>query len=364
MHLNKDMRNRNYYEVLGVSTNANSREIKRAFRALARKYHPDTNSDAKSKDIFKEANEAYQTLSKEDKRKRYDEKNGISRKETSNRKSTNVNSTSSNKQNNTGFQKDAPGWRFESARKKAGETYEAPTGQRLNPTAGYLRPVFSKWHKLKNIFIKEKDKFQAKHSSQFKSFVSKKSDDYTSDLNNIREFVFSIDTLESIHGTTREVAFNDSGIPRIFRIKIPSMTDNNAQLKIRAKDNNGQDERMIYARINVTPHPLVERNGLDLIINMPVTIGEALRGTELDVPTLTGPVKVKLPSQINKDMRIKRLRLKGRGLQKEDKSITGDMYVRVYIVAPDRESQTLMGALEAVDVHYSGDVRSQIPKKL
>ena len=107
--------------------------------------------------------------------------------------------------------------------------------------------------------------------------------------------------------------------------------------------------------IRVQPHPHFERRGLDLHLDLPITVAEAYRGAKVRVPTPTGDVSLTVPRHAQSGQVV---RLKGRGVQR--KKETGDLYVRFLIKLPDGESQELEQAVDVLERATTGDVRAGI----
>ena len=174
-----------------------------------------------------------------------------------------------------------------------------------------------------------------------------------------RNFYFVIDALESIRGTHREVALESDQGPKLIRVKIPRGTTHGSTLKIDVEHNNKL--HTIRINVDVKPHPMISIEGSDITINVPLSIPEALLGTEVSIPSPQGPSRVKIPSMV---AHRKRLRLKGRGLIDKELKRPGDLYVKPYIVAPDTIDTNLEQAAKAFESYYRHNIRQDLPKKL
>ena len=142
----------------------------------------------------------------------------------------------------------------------------------------------------------------------------------------------------------------------MLKVNIPPGVEHNSLLKVDVP-NHGK----IRVRVKIQPHSLVERDGYDVIIKIPITIGEAFTGIELDVPAPYGSVRVKVPPRGNS---IKKLRLKGHGVKNPHNDVAGDLYVETYVVAPTSQDGVVKDAIAAIEAHYREPVRKNIPKKL
>jgi molecular chaperone DnaJ len=108
----------------------------------------------------------------------------------------------------------------------------------------------------------------------------------------------------------------------------------------------------LLVTVHIGPHPLFRREALDLHVSVPVTVGEAVRGAKIEVPTLDGPVSVTVPPQ-SQSGRV--LRLRGKGIARRDER--GDLYATLQVRLPDRVDDDVLDKLEAA---YGGDVRSEL----
>jgi curved DNA-binding protein len=107
--------------------------------------------------------------------------------------------------------------------------------------------------------------------------------------------------------------------------------------------------------IRVTPHPLFERDGLDLHLDLPISVGEAWNGAKIKVPTPNGNVTLTVPKRAQSGQTV---RLKGRGVKR--KAEEGDLYVRFLIKLPDSDSKEVAEAIETLERAGTGDLRAEI----
>ena len=147
----------------------------------------------------------------------------------------------------------------------------------------------------------------------------------------------------------------------MVRIKIPAGVDSQSILRLQLPKTAKYEEKSLKIRINIEPHPWVERRGLDVTIKIPITVSEAARGAELIIPTLDGQAKVKIPAGWNCSSKI---RLKGRGVASAQSNIRGDLYVATHIVPPENWTKTALDALRAVEACYKKSVRDKLPAAL
>ena len=301
---------RDYYEILGVPRSASEKEIKDAFRKLARKYHPDMESNASKKkaseEKFKEINEANEVLGDPEKRKKYDRlgaqwKNGqeftpppgggFGREWTW----TGTGGEFSGEEFGTSFS----------------DFFEALFGGRRGPGGA----TQTRWE-------------PGPGSSEFAR---------AADL----EAELELPLEDVSRGGTRRVtlmAHDQTGQvrPKELDITIPRGLRNGDRIRLKgqgATSGRGGKPGDLFLRIRIQPHPVyhfVEDSPDDLQIDLPLLPWEALLGAEIAVPTLTGAVSMRIPPSSQSGQR---LRLRGKGLARRDGS-SGDLYARLMIVNP------------------------------
>lgn len=273
------------YETLGVNKDASSDEIKKAYRKLARKYHPDINKDPEAENKFKEINAAYEILSDDDKRKQYDARGD----------------SMFGGQNFSDFARSAEGF-------------------------GDLNDI------LRNIFGGgfTNSNFNSGFSGGFGGFGENL--DINARLN--LDFDFAI------KGGEKTINVNNQSI----KIRIPAGVKDGEKLRIRNKgkvSNDGRNVGDIILYLNVTPSNEYKVKGDDLYKKIEVSLKTALFGGKLDVSTPKKDVTIK----INKNTKNNQLiRLKGYGIQNRSSKIYGDLYLKVSVLLPDidkLDSQTI-----------------------
>ena len=178
------------------------------------------------------------------------------------------------------------------------------------------------------------------------------------DVRGERIYQFTLDATESLHGVKRELALPGADEPIRISVNIPVGVSHGDILEIDTGEGNS---RKIKAKIIITPNEFLERDGLDIILSLPITIGEALNGAEIEVPCPGGSVKLTFPPQTEQ---LKTLRVPGKGVKDPQSSKQGDLLVKPYITLPDRISEAVKMAASAMDDAYLKGVRSGLPKKL
>jgi DnaJ-class molecular chaperone len=143
-----------------------------------------------------------------------------------------------------------------------------------------------------------------------------------------------------------------------LRVKIPAGVEDGSRIRLSGQGGPGVaggPPGDLYLLVKLRPHPLLERHGLDLSLNVPVTVREAMEGAEVDVPTFEGAVRLKVPPESQSG---KKLRLRGRGMPSL-KGAKGDFYVVVQVAIPPANEKSLSAA-RALDEAYAAPVRSQL----
>jgi DnaJ-class molecular chaperone len=330
------MAGKDYYAALGVSKSASEKEIKKAYRKLARKYHPDVNPGNKdAEEKFKLVSEAHDVLTNPDKRKIYDE---------------------------FGDEGLRAGFDPEQAR-RYGQWQQFAGSRRGGPDRTYYTD-FSfdggnvKYSGFEDLF---KDLFGGAGGPGAGPYATRgprKGTDVESTL--------EIDFLTAINGGTTRVTLEkapmEGGAPQrdTIDVKVPEGVDDGSRIRLAGKGAPGIDGGPpgdLFVTIRVRPHPLLKRDGDSLRLEVPVTVGEAMKGAEISVPTLTGPVQLKVPRGTRSGQV---LRLKGKGAPNLKTKTRGDMYVTIRVQVPSTRDSDALKAAEVLDRFYEGDIRKDI----
>jgi molecular chaperone DnaJ len=372
------MEKKDYYKILGVERSAGTEDIRKAYRKLARKYHPDINpGDKAAEEKFKEISVAHEVLGDADKRKRYDEfgEAGL-----------------------------APGFDPEQARayKKWQEQSAHTTGAR-----GYSEEDLSD---LFGGFGGLGDFFRARGASKARRGEDIETHMEISFLDAVRGFQanFTIQRpimcgdcngsgsvadaeakqCQECRGTGwKETRQGNVGLrqtcPRCqgrgkltgsqcatcrgsgrvaraenVRVNIPPGAESGKRIRVPGKGASGVrggPPGNLYIIPEVRPHRLFSRTGNDLTVELPITVGEAVHGATVKVPTPTGPVQVKVPSGAQSGQL---LRVKGKGVQARGQGAAGDLYLRLMVQVP--KDGVEKEAIEKLESAYKQDVRKDL----
>jgi molecular chaperone DnaJ len=311
------MAEKDYYDLLGVKKDAGDDEIKKAYRNLAKKYHPDKNKGNKeAENKFKEISEAYAVLSDKEKRAQYDR---LGREAFSG-----------------GNPFGAGGFDFSQFAEQFGRAGARARGgaRRTGGGGGGFTDIFS-------------DLFGggAGFGGGFDMGPQRGGD---------LEAELTIDFRDAVLGTTMDLNVNNQSI----KVRIPEGVAEGQRIRLRGKGGpggGGAPAGDLNVLIHVRPHPFFERRGDDIYIDLPVTVGEAVRGAEVEVPTIRGPVRARIPAGTQGGQTF---RISGKGVRK------GDHYYRVQIAVPKRVSPDAMDAVETLEREYAENPRAGLKTSL
>jgi curved DNA-binding protein len=307
-----------FYAVLGVPRNADADAIKKAYRKLARDLHPDKNpGNASAETRFKAVNRAYETLSDEKKRKLYDE-----------------------------FGEDALREGFDVDRARAYKQWSSRGGGGAGGFGGgrvNLEDLFGgnvPGGSVEYDFGGGGDPFADVFGARGRRRGPTRGRDVEQEL--------TIDFASAVRGTTIQLRRPDS--PEPVTVRIPPGADEGSRVRVPGQGQrslNGGPPGDLVLVLHVQDHPRFERDGDDLKLDVPITLGEAFRGAKVKVPTFEGPVSVKVPPGTSSGTV---LRLRGKGVVRKGRE-PGDLYVRFMIQIPRVE-----GALPAEIEQLLGEV--------
>ncbi len=292
------MANKDYYAILGVSRKADAEEIKKAYRKLARKYHPDVNADSKNSDAkFKEISGAYNVLSDPEKKKNYD--------------------LFGHSGGQAGFDPSKAYAHYASGF----EGFDSPFGK----GAGGFQDIFS-------------DLFGGGHATR--TARPKKG-------RNIK-YSMEISFEDAVRGLSTRIGLNNDKIS----IKIPPGVDTGSKVRVAGKGEsgiNGGPRGDLYIVTQVRPHPYFERKGDDIYLEVPIAFSEATLGAKVRVPTVDGMIQLTIPSGTQGGQK---LRIKGKGVPHLRGGGRGDQFVVVKITVPkkiDPQSEQLVRDFERLN---------------
>ncbi|KKD38721.1 MAG: J domain-containing protein [Limnoraphis robusta] len=299
---------RNYYQILGVPKDATLEEIKRVYRRLARQYHPDLNpGDKEAEEKFKDIGEAYHILSDPEKRSQYDEYSQFwKQKGFQGRKSSPFSGLKT--------------WASKSTNGRT-QTEEVDFGDYADFNT-FVDQLLGRRREVRTVTA---DAPRVESSDPYRSPRTKAV--YTAGSREAKRDIEARLTLpleKAYTGGTERIRLEDG---RSLEVNMPSAMITGQRIRLRNQGIGGGD---LYLKINILPHPFFQVERSDIICEVPITPCEAVLGSEIEVPTLDGFVKLKIPPGVTSG---KRLRLANKGYPTGTGN-RGDQLVELKIVVP------------------------------
>jgi curved DNA-binding protein len=294
---------KDYYQVLGIAKNASEKEIKQAFRRLARKHHPDVNpGDRGAEQKFKEINEAHEVLSDPEKRRKYDQLGA-------NWKQYEQYGRGASPGGFGGFRVD----------------FEGPGGGG-GGFSDFFKTFFGGGIDLEDLFGQAARGGRRDRGARGFGSAPEAGRDVSA--------VVEVSLEEAHQGTTRRLSLEGSSGGASIEVRIPPGVKEGSRVRVSGKGekSHGGSAGDLYLEVKVRPHPLYRREGDDLYVDVPVTFAEAALGAEIEVPTLSGRARIRVPpgSQTGRLMR-----LKGKGMPRlKGGEPPGDLFAKLVVVVP------------------------------
>ncbi|WJG10783.1 DnaJ C-terminal domain-containing protein [Aliiglaciecola sp. LCG003] len=309
---------KDYYKILGVAEDADIKEIKKAYRKLALKYHPDMNPEAGGDEQFKQVSEAYEVLKDSQKRAEFDQLRSYSNSQSG------------------GFEP-PPGWRPRGDGRGGDGHYSS------QDFSDFFRSVFGGDGGYGPSTQTDADFFKGQD-------LSLEVPIFLEDTLSIesKQIEYSIPVIEQ--GQTRH-------LKQKLKVKIPAGITDGERIRIRGKGAPGRNNAPpgdLYLHIRFVPHPLFDIDGQNVVLTVPVAPWEAALGTKITVPTLTGKISLNIPPNSQSGQK---LRIKGKGLR--SKSGFGDMLAILKVVMPTQTSTESKALWEKLQQQQKFDPRTQ-----
>ena len=313
------MEYKDYYQILGLQRDADQAEIKRAYRKLARKYHPDVSKEEQAEDRFKEVSEAYEVLKDPEKRAAYDQ-------------------VGSGYHSGEEF-RPPPNW-DQGFEFHGGGYTEADPGA----FSDFFESLFGRGGFSQGFGGAQRRQYHAHGENTYAKIA--------------------IDLEDSYRGGTRQIALKHSelgpdGRPQIkerkLNVKIPKGVTEGQQIRLGGQGEPGMGEGKpgdLFLEITFNPHRLYHAEGKTVYLDLPLAPWEAALGAKVQVPTPEGPVNLTIPANSRSGSK---LRLKGRGIPAKE---PGDMYVVLQTVAPPADSDAEKEAYKQFSQAFQFDPRS------
>jgi curved DNA-binding protein len=281
---------RDYYEILGVSRDADQEEIRRTYRRLARQYHPDVNREPGAEDRFKEISEAYEVLRDPEKRERYD---------------------------------------------RLGANWQA--GEDVTAGAGFDDIFGGGFGGFGDAGGTRVEFGTGEFSDFFESMFGRRGTSRTGaggGRGGDQEAVIELTLEEAAIGGERRITLGDG---REYRVNIPAGVRDGQRIRLAGEGSRGRGDGPpgdLYLRVNLRPHKLFRLEGRNVHVDLPLAPWEAALGATVEVPTLRGNARVKVPAGSSCG---RRLRVRGEGMP--GKRGNGDLYANVRIEVPSKPNE-------------------------
>ncbi len=313
------------YQTLGLQRSASGDEIRRAYRILARRYHPDVNPGSHSAERFTAISEAYETLSDETKRSAYD----------------------AELQTAFHFSEAAKRAQAYAANQAAGANAKSqrPASTKTEAKSGSARSK----HRSESATPKAAVSLWSRVKSVGENFIPRKQ-------RSLAVVEVSLSMREAILGGKKSIELQSDGGERDRKISlnVPAASRNGSILQLRSRRENGEEVLVIF---RVAPHPFVSVESRGIIIELALSVSEAVNGATLIVPTFDEPVALKIPAFTSSGQEF-RLRGKGVGNAKGER---GDLFFRAQIKLPEDQATRERLISETKTFSKDGNLRNYLP---
>lgn len=314
-----------YYQVMGIAEDASADTIKKVYRKLARKYHPDVSQETDAEAKFKELGEAYEVLKDPDKRREYDD-------------------LRTHGTFDEGEFRPPPDWHSNADFGAGGYTEVDPA-----QFSEFFESLFGRGYSQRP---------GAAGDGAARRQFSMRGEDIL--------YTIAVPLEEAFSGSTRTIAlqlheFDATGTPtpktKTLRVTIPAGVTQDQKIRLRGQGNPGLGKGAsgdLYLQVDLLPHPQFTVDGRNLTLVVPVTPWEAALGATIDVPTLTGAVKLNIPANTKSGQK---LRLKSKGLPGNP---AGDLFVVAQLVLPDISNDADRELFRKMEQQMGFDPRAQM----
>lgn len=331
----------NYYKILGLPSSATSEEIRRAYRILARRYHPDVNPGKSSEEKFKAIAAAYQILSDDEKRKNYDiEIEHIVARS----------ARAKIRAYEDAFR--------EAIKRESAKVRERDSKPTSNSSSKFPQPsaVLLPLKQSINTFINNaKNSFNS--IATFPSRIFRRSRDFKGGkkVTKISLIEVSVTIQDAIKGVRRTIEIDEGEEIRKVSVRIPPGVRTGSVVRLRGTKDPFEEIVLI---VRVAFHPYISIAPKGIVIEVPISVGEAINGAKISAPTLEDPTMITIPPGTQSGTEI---RLVGQGISQKDSS-RGDIFYKVMIKVPETpEAVGIKERASELESYYGAPVRHGFP---
>jgi DnaJ-class molecular chaperone len=298
------------YRILGVARTATEAEIKKAYRSLAKEYHPDRNpNNPKVGDIFKNINAAYSLIGDAQNRKRYDH-----------------------------GEMDVAG---------ASRAYAHQAQGDARGFDGFARGA--------GRF--QGDDLFSDFFANFRRTTRAEQPRGEPQRGENKTYVVDVEFMDALKGTSQRLTLDWD---KTLEVKIPAGVQDGQQIRLKSQGavgKSGGARGDAFVKINVLPHPYFSRKGNDIYLDVPISLREALFGAKIKVPTVEGPVTMTVPARANSGLVF---RLKEKGASYDNGAKRGDQYVKLIVTLPSKPNAELEKLVKSWPADRDDDVRKSL----
>lgn len=308
------MEYKDYYKILGVARDAKPEEIKKAYRKLARKFHPDVSKEPNAEERFKEVQESYEVLKDKEKRSAYDQ-------------------LGSNWKSGQEF-RPPPGW----------QGFHGMGGNPFQDMHGGGEANFDFSDFFSSLFGGQQDIHMGARGARGRAQPRRGQDEHAR---------IAISLEEAFRGGTQTIHIQTHHQTRALKITIPPGILPGQQLRLAKQGSGGNGiPGDLYLTIDIKPHPIFTLEGKDVTVSLPITPWEAALGAKVKAPTLAGTVEIKIAPNSQTGHK---LRLKGRGFP--GKPVSGDQFVVLQMMTPPADTDAKKSFYEKMAAEMPFDPR-------
>lgn len=356
---------RDHYRTLGLSSAASSEEIRRAYRILARRYHPDVNPGKDTDERFRAIAEAYEILSDSLKRKQYDAERDVIetfssafdraheayRKQQASVKKPPIRPKAQPKTQPPPREEPRVTKQASSEQTKAKPESKAPLSPKK--TLKVYRRLHDLKHTLRKSIIRAREILATEQSPK------QEPPPHIPRVTSVSLLEVSISIFEAITGLKKTVEVSEQdGALRKLSVTVPPGVRPGSVIRLRNKENESEE---IIVIIRIAPHPWLSISHRGLTMEIPITLDEAIAGAKIQVPSLGDPLLVTVEPGMQSGSEV---RLKGQGMPLPDGS-RGDLFIRFMIKLPSPPSpEGLIEKAKELTSFYTEDVRKHIPRSI